>query len=96
MISTIPLKNAFSNPTVAILNALTKPCVSSCYGWATQYSLLYSLSILLSLQRGWVEVIGYRETVGRPGLYATTRQFLDDLGLASLEQLSAIEAGEPG
>jgi segregation and condensation protein B len=37
--------------------------------------------------RGWVEVIGHRETVGRPGLYATTRQFLDDLGLSSLEQL---------
>ncbi|MDQ2988791.1 MAG: SMC-Scp complex subunit ScpB, partial [Pseudomonadota bacterium] len=30
--------------------------------------------------RGWVEVIGHRETVGRPALYATTRQFLDDLG----------------
>ena len=37
--------------------------------------------------RGWVEVIGHRETVGRPGVYATTRQFLDDLGLASLDQL---------
>jgi segregation and condensation protein B len=37
--------------------------------------------------RGWVEVIGHRETVGRPGLYATTRQFLDDLGLGSLDQL---------
>jgi segregation and condensation protein B len=37
--------------------------------------------------RGWVEVIGHRETVGRPGLYATTRQFLDDLGLAALDQL---------
>ena len=37
--------------------------------------------------RGWVEVIGHRETVGRPGLYATTRQFLDDLGLDSLDQL---------
>ncbi|WP_295546140.1 SMC-Scp complex subunit ScpB [uncultured Pseudacidovorax sp.] len=42
--------------------------------------------------RGWVEVIGHRETVGRPALYATTRQFLDDLGLASLDQLPAIEA----
>ena len=41
--------------------------------------------------RGWVEVIGHRETVGRPGLYATTRQFLDDLGLASLDQLPLIE-----
>jgi segregation and condensation protein B len=37
--------------------------------------------------RGWVEVIGHRETVGRPGLYATTRQFLDDLGLSALDQL---------
>ncbi|PIF73394.1 condensin subunit ScpB [Variovorax sp. 54] len=41
--------------------------------------------------RGWVEVIGHRETVGRPGLYATTRQFLDDLGLASLDQLPLVE-----
>lgn len=37
--------------------------------------------------RGWVEVIGHRETVGRPALYATTRQFLDDLGIESLAQL---------
>lgn len=42
--------------------------------------------------RGWVEVIGHRETVGRPALYATTRQFLDDLGLASLGDLPIIEA----
>lgn len=44
--------------------------------------------------RGWVEVIGHRDTVGRPGLYATTRQFLDDLGLASLDQLPSLD--EPG
>ena len=37
--------------------------------------------------RGWVEVIGHRETVGRPALYATTRQFLDDLGVDSLAGL---------
>lgn len=37
--------------------------------------------------RGWVEVIGYRDTVGRPALFATTRQFLDDLGLTSLDEL---------
>ena len=42
--------------------------------------------------RGWVEVIGHRETVGRPGLYATTRHFLDDLGLESLEQLPMLES----
>lgn len=41
--------------------------------------------------RGWVEVIGHRETVGRPALYATTRQFLDDLGLSSLDQLPALQ-----
>ncbi|MEI2676742.1 MAG: SMC-Scp complex subunit ScpB [Burkholderiaceae bacterium] len=41
--------------------------------------------------RGWVEAIGYREAPGRPALLATTRQFLDDLGLASLEQLPLIQ-----
>jgi len=45
--------------------------------------------------RNWIEVIGHRETVGRPALYATTRQFLDDLGLASLDQLPMIEAPSP-
>lgn len=40
--------------------------------------------------RGWVEVIGHRETVGRPALFATTRQFLDDLGIESLAQLPAM------
>ena len=44
--------------------------------------------------RGWVEVIGHRETVGRPGLYATTKQFLDDLGLSSLDQLPLLQTGE--
>lgn len=43
--------------------------------------------------RGWIEVIGHRETVGRPALYATTRQFLDDLGLATLDQLPPLDAG---
>lgn len=45
--------------------------------------------------RGWIDVIGHRETVGRPALYATTRQFLDDLGIASLDQLPLME-GEGG
>ena len=50
-----------------------------------------SLVIKQLEDRGWVEVIGHRETVGRPGLYATTRQFLDDLGLTSLDQLPPLE-----
>ena len=41
--------------------------------------------------RGWIESIGFREAPGRPALYATTRQFLDDLGLASLDQLPPLE-----
>ena len=41
--------------------------------------------------RGWVEVIGHREAVGRPALFATTRQFLDDLGLESLDQLPLLD-----
>ncbi|BDI06728.1 SMC-Scp complex subunit ScpB [Sphaerotilus microaerophilus] len=45
--------------------------------------------------RGWIDVIGYREAPGRPALYATTRQFLDDLGLKSLDQLPEMAAA-PG
>ncbi|RZI82815.1 MAG: SMC-Scp complex subunit ScpB [Rubrivivax sp.] len=41
--------------------------------------------------RGWIEVIGHRDAPGRPGLYATTRHFLDDMGLASLDQLPALD-----
>jgi segregation and condensation protein B len=41
--------------------------------------------------RGWIEVIGHREAVGRPALYATTKQFLDDLGLHSLDQLPELQ-----
>lgn len=56
-----------------------------------------SLTIKQLEDRGWVEVIGYRETVGRPALLATTRQFLDDLGLQSLDQLPEMggEAQQP-
>lgn len=43
--------------------------------------------------RGWIDAIGHRETPGRPALYATTKAFLDDLGLASLEQLPALDVG---
>jgi segregation and condensation protein B len=37
--------------------------------------------------RGWIDAVGHRETPGRPALYATTRKFLDDLGLRSLQEL---------
>jgi segregation and condensation protein B len=41
--------------------------------------------------RGWIEVIGHRDVPGRPALYATTRSFLDDLGLKSLEELPPLD-----
>ena len=50
-----------------------------------------SLLIKQLEDRGWVEVIGHREAPGRPALFATTRQFLDDLGLESLDQLPAMD-----
>lgn len=53
-----------------------------------------SLLIKQLEDRGWVEVIGHREAAGRPALFATTRQFLDDLGLASLDQLPVMEPPE--
>jgi segregation and condensation protein B len=53
-----------------------------------------SLLIKQLEDRGWVEVIGHREAPGRPALFATTRQFLDDLGLASLDQLPLMESPE--
>jgi segregation and condensation protein B len=53
-----------------------------------------SLVIKQLEDRGWVEVIGHRETVGRPSLYATTRQFLDDLGLASLDRLPVFDSAQ--
>ena len=41
--------------------------------------------------RGWIDAVGHRETPGRPALYATTRRFLDDLGLRSLQELPPLE-----
>lgn len=50
-----------------------------------------SLLIKQLEDRGWVETIGHREAPGRPALYATTKQFLDDLGLQSLDQLPHLD-----
>ena len=47
-------------------------------------------------ERGWIDVIGHREAPGRPALYATTKGFLDDLGLVALSELPPLPApGEP-
>ncbi len=50
-----------------------------------------SQTIKLLEDRGWVDAIGHRDVPGRPELLATTKQFLDDLGLASLEELPPLQ-----
>lgn len=55
-----------------------------------------SAQIIKTLEdRGWIEVIGHKDVVGRPALFATTRQFLDDLGLRTLRELPALDASLP-
>jgi segregation and condensation protein B len=54
-----------------------------------------STQVMKSLEdRGWIDVIGHRDAPGRPGLYATTKAFLDDLALRSLDELPSL--AEPG
>jgi segregation and condensation protein B len=51
-----------------------------------------STQIMQTLEnRGWIDIVGHRETPGRPALYGTTRKFLDDLGMRSLEELPPLE-----
>jgi segregation and condensation protein B len=51
-----------------------------------------STQIIQTLEsRGWIDIVGHRETPGRPALYATTKAFLDDLGLRSLQELPPLE-----
>ena len=54
--------------------------------------VVVSTQIIQTLEnRGWIDVVGHRDTPGRPALYATTSTFLDDLGLRSLQELPPLE-----
>jgi len=54
--------------------------------------VVVSTPVIQSLEsRGWIDVVGHRDTPGRPALYATTKAFLDDLGLRSLQELPPLE-----
>jgi len=54
--------------------------------------VVVSANIIKSLEtRGWIEVVGHKEVPGRPELFATTRAFLDDLNLGSLEELPRLD-----
>ena len=72
---------------IAYRQPVTRGDIEDVRGVAVNSLLLRQLE-----ERGWVEVIGHRDTVGRPALFATTKNFLDDLGLASLDQLPLLEA----
>ena len=54
-----------------------------------------SQTIKMLEERGWIDVIGHREVIGRPALLGTTKQFLDDLGLNSLSQLPPLQEIAP-
>ncbi|MEO5844469.1 MAG: SMC-Scp complex subunit ScpB [Caldimonas sp.] len=77
---------------IAYRQPVTRGDIEDIRGVAVATSVVKQLE-----DRGWIEAIGYREAPGRPALLATTRQFLDDLGLGSLEQLPTLEGadGEP-
>jgi len=54
--------------------------------------VVVSTQIIQTLEnRGWIDVVGHRDSPGRPALYATTSTFLDDLGLRSLQELPPLE-----
>jgi segregation and condensation protein B len=70
---------------IAYRQPVTRADIENIRGVTVSAPLLKSL-----LDRGWIEECGVRETVGRPTLFATTRQYLDDLGLKSLDDLPAL------
>jgi segregation and condensation protein B len=72
---------------IAYRQPVTRGDIEDIRGVAVNALLLKQLE-----DRGWVEAIGHRETIGRPALFATTRQFLEDLGLESLDQLPLMES----
>ncbi len=54
--------------------------------------VVVSTNIIKALEaRGWIDIVGHREVPGRPALYATTKAFLDDLNLGSLEDLPPLD-----
>ncbi|MFM1859839.1 MAG: hypothetical protein RL133_1339 [Pseudomonadota bacterium] len=73
---------------IAYRQPVTRGDIEDIRGVAVASTVVKSLE-----DRGWIEAIGHRDAPGRPALYGTTRAFLDDLGLRSLEELPALEEG---
>lgn len=75
---------------IAYQQPVTRGDIESIRGVAVSTNVIKALE-----DRQWVEVVGHRETPGRPALYATTRTFLDDLGLTSLAELPPLAELDP-
>ena len=71
---------------IAYRQPVTRGDVEDIRGVAVSAQIIQTLE-----SRGWIDVVGHRDTPGRPALYATTRSFLDDLGLLSLQELPPLE-----
>ncbi len=71
---------------VAYRQPVTRGDIEDIRGVAVSAQILQTLE-----HRGWIDVVGHRETPGRPAIYATTRKFLDDLGLRTLQELPPLE-----
>ena len=71
---------------IAYRQPVTRGDVEDIRGVAVTAPIIQSLE-----SRGWIDVVGHRDTPGRPALYATTKAFLDDLGLRSLQELPPLE-----
>ncbi len=79
--------------TLAIIvyqQPVTRGDIESIRGVAVSTNVIKSLE-----DRQWIEAVGHRETPGRPALYATTKTFLDDLGLTSLAELPPLAELDP-
>ena len=71
---------------VAYRQPVTRGDIEEIRGVAVTTNVIKSLE-----ERGWIDVVGHRDTPGRPALFATTKQFLDDLGLRSVSELPPLE-----
>ena len=71
---------------IAYRQPVTRGDVEDIRGVAVSAQIIQTLE-----SRGWIDIVGHRDTPGRPALYATTKSFLDDLGLLSLQELPPLE-----
>ena len=71
---------------IAYRQPVTRGDIEDIRGVAVNANVIKTLE-----ERGWIDVVGHRDTPGRPALFATTKQFLDDLGLRGLSELPPLE-----